>query len=110
LILFQLITAFSTVSSEMEVVDVPKNKPVITEIKSHYRMTEVIRGNCTSQYSRPASNLTWLINDKPAAVSFADNPIVPRSINRKQIFLLLSFFLLLETDCSNDKTIPICER
>lgn len=52
-----------TVSSEMEVVDVPLNKPVITEIKSHYKAGDMIRGNCTAQYSRPASNLTWLIND-----------------------------------------------
>ena len=51
----------------MEVVDVPQNKPVITEIKSHYRIGELIRGNCTGQYSRPASNLTWLINDKPVS-------------------------------------------
>jgi CD80-like C2-set immunoglobulin domain len=69
-------TSLLTVTSEMEVVDVPINKPVITEIKTHYRMAEVIRGNCTSQYSRPASNLTWLINDKPAAVSFADNTFI----------------------------------
>lgn len=65
----QLTVTLPTVSSEMEVVDVPTNKPVITEIKTHYRMSEVIRGNCTSQYSRPASNLTWLVNDKPTAVS-----------------------------------------
>lgn len=53
------------VSSEMEVVDVPQSKPIITEIKSHYRIGELIRGNCTSQYSKPAANLTWLINDMP---------------------------------------------
>lgn len=52
----------------MEVVDVPLNKPVITEIKSHYRIGELIRGNCSAQYSRPATNLTWLINDKPVSI------------------------------------------
>lgn len=49
----------------MEVVDVPTNKPIITEIKTHYRIGELVRGNCSSQYSRPAANLTWLINDMP---------------------------------------------
>lgn len=52
----------------MEVVDVPTFKPVITEIKSHYRISELVRGNCTSQFSRPACNLTWLINDKPVSL------------------------------------------
>jgi hypothetical protein len=51
----------------MEVVDVPQNQPVITGIRSHYRMGEMIRGNCSSQFSRPASNLTWLMNDQPVS-------------------------------------------
>ena len=61
-------------SSEMEIVDVPLNKPVITEIKSHYRLGELIRGNCTGQYSRPAPNLTWLVNDKPVCSVNEANP------------------------------------
>lgn len=69
----KLISNFNTlswiVSSEMEVVDVPLSKPVITEVKTHYRIGELIRGNCTGQYSRPASNLTWLLNDKPVSLS-----------------------------------------
>ncbi|CRK93319.1 CLUMA_CG006860, isoform A [Clunio marinus] len=64
------------VSSEMEVVDVPQNKPVITEIKPHYRIGELIRGNCTSQYSRPAANLTWLVNNNPIAATIRQYPSV----------------------------------
>jgi hypothetical protein len=60
------------VSSEMEVVDVPQNKPIISEIKSHYRIGELIRGNCSSQYSRPVTNLTWLINDSPVCVTITN--------------------------------------
>ena len=53
----------------MEVVDVPQNKPIITEIKSHYRIGELVRGNCSSQYSKPAANLSWLINDMPVMIT-----------------------------------------
>lgn len=49
----------------MEVVDVPQNKPIITEIKSHYRIGDLVRGNCSSAYSRPMTNLTWLFNEMP---------------------------------------------
>lgn len=54
-----------TVASDMEVVDVPQSKPIITEIKTHYRIGDLVRGNCSSPYSRPATNLTWLLNDQP---------------------------------------------
>ncbi|KAG5675398.1 hypothetical protein PVAND_005306 [Polypedilum vanderplanki] len=64
------------VSSEMEVVDVPQSKPIITEIKTHYRISELIRGNCSSQYSRPAANLTFLINDMPITTSIRQYPTV----------------------------------
>lgn len=49
----------------MEVVDVPQSKPIITEVKSHYRIGDLVRGNCTSAYSRPTTNLTWLLNEMP---------------------------------------------
>lgn len=53
------------VASDMEVVDVPQSKPIITEIKSHYRIGDLVRGNCSSAYSRPVTNLTWLFNEMP---------------------------------------------
>lgn len=52
----------------MEVVDVPQSKPIITEIKTHYRIGDLVRGNCSSPYSRPATNLTWLLNDQPVMI------------------------------------------
>uniref|UniRef100_A0A182NC03 Ig-like domain-containing protein n=1 Tax=Anopheles dirus TaxID=7168 RepID=A0A182NC03_9DIPT len=52
------------VSSEMEVVDVPVTKPLITGIKQFYRIGDVVLGNCTSYNSKPAANLTWLLDDK----------------------------------------------
>lgn len=78
--------AFSpAVTSDMEVVDVPVNKPVITEIKSHYRIGELIRGNCTGQYSRPATNLTWLINDKPVSGAVHTSPITWQTNRSPQV-------------------------
>lgn len=78
--------AFSpAVTSDMEVVDVPVNKPVITEIKSHYRIGELIRGNCTGQYSRPATNLTWLINDKPVSGAVRTSPITWQTNRSPQV-------------------------
>lgn len=43
--------------------EVPISSPVIHGIKSRYKVNDIIRGNCTSKYSRPAANLTWTIND-----------------------------------------------
>ena len=37
--------------------------PVIHGIRPRYKVNDIIRGNCTSKYSRPAANLTWTIND-----------------------------------------------
>lgn len=64
--------SFHTViqGKDMEVVDVPLSKPVITEMKSQYRIGDFVKGNCTGQYSRPASNLTWLMNDKQVRQQF----------------------------------------
>lgn len=37
--------------------------PVIHGLRPRYKVNDIIRGNCTSKYSRPATNLTWTIND-----------------------------------------------
>ncbi|XP_052897128.1 uncharacterized protein LOC128304045 [Anopheles moucheti] len=57
------------VSSEMEVVDVPVTKPLITGIKQFYRIGDVVLGNCTSYNSKPAANLSWLLDDKKVNAS-----------------------------------------
>ncbi|XP_059485218.1 uncharacterized protein LOC132202366 [Neocloeon triangulifer] len=50
------------VSGDMDVVDLPPKQPQITNVKSRYRPGEVLHGNCSSHSSRPAANLTWIIN------------------------------------------------
>lgn len=60
----------SIVSSEMEVVELPQVEQVIIGIHQRYRMGDTLRGNCTSDYSKPAANLTWIINDVPVSVLF----------------------------------------
>ncbi|XP_037024568.1 uncharacterized protein LOC119066298 isoform X1 [Bradysia coprophila] len=57
------------VSGEMEIVELPEQKPTITGIHSRYRQGDTLQGNCTSHYSKPAANLTWTINDVPAKLS-----------------------------------------
>ncbi|XP_058987381.1 uncharacterized protein LOC101888481 [Musca domestica] len=47
----------------MDVVELPTQRPIITGIHSRYRLGDVINGNCSSDYSKPAANLTWWIND-----------------------------------------------
>ncbi|XP_036321972.1 uncharacterized protein LOC118735986 isoform X2 [Rhagoletis pomonella] len=51
------------VSGEMEVVELPTQRPVVTGIHSRYRLGDIINGNCSSDFSKPAANLTWWIND-----------------------------------------------
>lgn len=43
--------------------DVPETRPTIHGIRSRYKPGEILRGNCTSKYSKPGANLTWTIND-----------------------------------------------
>lgn len=48
-------------------IELPELKPTITGIHSRYRQGDTLQGNCTSNYSRPAANLTWTINDVPVS-------------------------------------------
>ncbi|XP_055923915.1 uncharacterized protein LOC129954197 [Eupeodes corollae] len=50
-------------TAEMEIVELPTQRPIITGIHSRYRLGDVINGNCSSDYSKPAANLTWWINE-----------------------------------------------
>ncbi|KAF4521235.1 hypothetical protein B566_EDAN005446 [Ephemera danica] len=40
----------------------PAKPPVISGVKARYKAGEVLHGNCSSHSSRPAANLTWIIN------------------------------------------------
>lgn len=44
--------------------EVPKLNPYITGINSRYKVGDLLRGNCTSEKSYPAANLTWYINGR----------------------------------------------
>lgn len=45
--------------------EIPENKPTIEGVLSRYRPGDVLRGNCSSEFSKPATNLTWTVNDVP---------------------------------------------
>jgi hypothetical protein len=42
--------------------ELPPKQPQISGIKSRYRPGDTLHGNCSSHGSRPAANLTWIIN------------------------------------------------
>ncbi|XP_050734176.1 uncharacterized protein LOC127007352 [Eriocheir sinensis] len=54
-------------SSNMVVVELPTQGPLIQGSKSHYQVGDVARLNCTSAKSKPAAELAWYINDDKAA-------------------------------------------
>ncbi|CAO1366922.1 unnamed protein product [Diamesa hyperborea] len=56
------------VSSDMEIVDIPTDgKPLIDGLLSRYKIGDPVSANCTSEFSKPAANVSWLINDAPAS-------------------------------------------
>ncbi|KAI9575935.1 hypothetical protein GQX74_011736, partial [Glossina fuscipes] len=44
-------------------IQLPTQRPIITGIHSRYRLGDNIDGNCSLDYTKPAANLTWWIND-----------------------------------------------
>ncbi|XP_030375053.1 uncharacterized protein LOC115624490 [Scaptodrosophila lebanonensis] len=50
------------VSGEMEVVELPEEHTMVTGIQARYRIGDLVDGNCSIKYSKPAANLTWTIN------------------------------------------------
>ncbi|KAK4874770.1 hypothetical protein RN001_014130 [Aquatica leii] len=47
----------------LQVVEVPKEGPIIKGLKSRYRLNDTLKAECTSIKSHPAANLTWFVND-----------------------------------------------
>lgn len=58
----------SKINATSLVSEVPGKDPVISGIKSRYRVGDIVRGNCTSRHSKPAANLTWTINGREVGV------------------------------------------
>ncbi|XP_028895537.2 uncharacterized protein Cadm2_1 [Zeugodacus cucurbitae] len=50
------------VSGELEVVELPEEQAIVTGIQPRYRIGDLVDGNCSIKYSKPAANLTWTIN------------------------------------------------
>lgn len=40
----------------------PKNRPFLLGLRARYKAGDTLRANCTSAESRPAANLSWLLN------------------------------------------------
>ncbi|XP_067009687.2 cell adhesion molecule 1 isoform X2 [Anabrus simplex] len=57
----------SLVSGDLEVVEIPVDRPSITGVRARYRLGEELQCNCSSSWSRPAAKLTWLVNDEQAS-------------------------------------------
>ncbi|XP_055682713.1 uncharacterized protein LOC129789722 [Lutzomyia longipalpis] len=57
------------ISSDLEVVEFPQQRPSISGAKLKYRVGDVLTANCSSKQSKPAANLTWTINDAQASSS-----------------------------------------
>ncbi|KDR08348.1 hypothetical protein L798_01306, partial [Zootermopsis nevadensis] len=53
------------VSGDLDVVETPRGRPVISGIRHRYRTEETLGGNCSSTWSKPAAKLTWFINGNP---------------------------------------------
>lgn len=60
-------TIFKT--SQLEVVELPREDPLISGLLNRYRLGEVLRANCSSEMSYPAANLTWYVNGYPVDAS-----------------------------------------
>ncbi|XP_014251304.1 uncharacterized protein LOC106667703 [Cimex lectularius] len=54
----------AVMSAHMHVVDPPHGRPILIGLKARYRLGDIITANCTSPKSRPAANLTWVLNGK----------------------------------------------
>lgn len=51
-------------------IEIPETKPTIDGLLNKYRPGDVVRVNCSSEFSKPAANLTWVINDIPVSFFF----------------------------------------
>lgn len=43
-------------------IELPEEHTVVTGIQARYRIGDLVDGNCSIKYSKPAANLTWTIN------------------------------------------------
>nr|CAD7428897.1 unnamed protein product [Timema monikensis] len=64
-----MLSKLPAVQSVFSCPEVPIDRPVITGVRPRYKPGEVLHGNCSSSWSRPAARLAWFINGEQAPVS-----------------------------------------
>nr|CAD7443396.1 unnamed protein product [Timema bartmani] len=64
-----ILSKLPAVQSVFSCPEVPVDRPVITGVRPRYKPGEVLHGNCSSSWSRPAARLAWFINGEQAPVS-----------------------------------------
>lgn len=47
---------------------------MVTGIQARYRIGDLVDGNCSIKYSKPAANLTWTINGIVVSFGFVTRP------------------------------------
>ncbi|KAF7398801.1 hypothetical protein HZH66_006698 [Vespula vulgaris] len=69
--------------AKMMVVDAPKTDPTIGSEKERIAVGEMLRANCTSGASRPASAITWMLNGDHITNNSSHFWIQPHSISQE---------------------------
>ncbi|KAL2730364.1 V-set and immunoglobulin domain-containing protein 2-like isoform X1 [Vespula maculifrons] len=69
--------------AKMMVVDAPKTDPTIGSEKERIAVGEMLRANCTSGASRPASAITWMLNGDHITSNSSHFWIQPHSISQE---------------------------
>ncbi|XP_076344003.1 kin of IRRE-like protein 3 isoform X2 [Tachypleus tridentatus] len=64
--------SYRTVQAEkkMKIYVLPKEKPAIMGLESMYKIGDEVNVTCVSNPSKPAAQLTWLLNGRPADPTF----------------------------------------
>ena len=65
--LLQVLSIYKTFFFEIFVIhnlDLPEGRPKLTGGKITYRPGDLVHLNCSAPKSRPATNLTWFINEQ----------------------------------------------
>lgn len=55
-------------------IELPEEHTVVTGIQARYRIGDLVDGNCSIKYSKPAANLTWTINGIVVSFGFGYSP------------------------------------
>ncbi|XP_056638730.1 uncharacterized protein LOC130446476 isoform X1 [Diorhabda sublineata] len=82
----------ATVSEEMLVVVLPTNSPSLSTDKSFYDIGDVLSASCTSPSSRPASKLTFILNNIEVCQTCYRNKTQVGELFESRLFMTLPLF------------------